>query len=45
MKKKEKSNFIFSPEYAYGRMGCPPRYFSFNKFKNIDVDWLNISNF
>ena len=26
MKRKEKANFIFGPAYAYGLMGCPPRY-------------------
>ncbi len=25
MKKKEKSDFLFSPDYAFGRMGCMPR--------------------
>jgi hypothetical protein len=25
MKKKEKSDYLFGPEYAYGAMGCPPR--------------------
>ena len=25
MYKKEISQFLFSPQYAYGEMGCPPR--------------------
>ena len=25
MKKGEKSRFLIKPEYAYGKMGCPPR--------------------
>ena len=25
MRKSEKAEFLLSPEYAFGSMGCPPR--------------------
>ena len=25
MHKKERSKFLISPEYAFGKLGCPPR--------------------
>lgn len=45
MKKNEQAEFIFSPEWAFGERGCPPRIppNAYIYFKIDLLDWVDTS--
>lgn len=45
MKRNEQSEFIFSPDWAFGEMGCPPRIppKAYVYFKIDLIDWIDSS--
>jgi len=45
MRRNEQSQFIFSPDWAFGDLGCPPRIppKAYVYFKIDLIDWIDSS--